>query len=68
MSRREQDGIVAEASSIDRHDERLEKDEMRTSDEWSRCVCMGLTLLLHEIVEADLESTKLVLDSHQLFL
>jgi len=42
MSRREQDGIEAEALSIDRDDETLKRDEMRHSDEWSRCVCMGL--------------------------
>jgi hypothetical protein len=42
MSRREQDGIVAEASSIDRDDERLKRDEIRHSGEWSRWVCMGL--------------------------
>ena len=40
VSRREQDGIEAEASSIDEDDERLEREEMRHSDEWSRCVCM----------------------------
>ena len=42
MSRQEQDGIEAEASSIDRVDERLKRDEIRHSDEWSRWVCMGL--------------------------
>ena len=42
MSRREQDGIEADASSIDRDDERLKRDEIRHSDEWSRWVCMGL--------------------------
>jgi len=40
MSRREQDGIEAEAPSIDRDDERLKRDEIRHSHEWSRCVCM----------------------------
>ena len=42
MSRREQDSIEAEASGIDRYDERLKRDEMRHSNEWSRWVCMGL--------------------------
>ena len=42
MSRREQDGIEAEAWSIDRDDEKHKRDEMRHSDEWSRWVCMGL--------------------------
>ena len=32
-SRREQDSIEAEASSIDRDDERLKRDEIRHSDE-----------------------------------
>ena len=41
MFRREQDSIEAEAWSIDRNDERLKRDEMRHSDEWSRWVCMG---------------------------
>ena len=38
MSRREQESKTAEAdaSSIDRDDERLKRDEMRHSDEWSR--------------------------------
>ena len=40
LSRREQDGI--EASSIDRDDERLKIEEIRDSNEWSRCACMGL--------------------------
>ena len=42
LSLREQDGIEAEASSIDRVDERLKRDEIRHSDELPRWVCMGL--------------------------
>ena len=42
MSRREQDGKEADASSIDRDDERLKKDEIGHSDECFRWVCMGL--------------------------
>ena len=42
MSRREQDGIEADALSIDRDDERLKRDEIRHSDELHRWVCMGL--------------------------
>ena len=34
--------IEAEASSIDRDDERLKREEMRHSDEWSRWECMDL--------------------------
>ena len=47
MSRREQDGI--EAKVRDRDDERLKRDEMRHSDEWSRWVCMGLVRLFQEV-------------------
>jgi hypothetical protein len=34
--------VQADASSIDRDDERLKRDEIRHSDECSRWVCMGL--------------------------
>jgi len=49
MSRREQDGIEAGALSIDRDDERLKRDEIKHSDEWSRCVCMGLVRLFQKV-------------------
>ena len=49
MSRREHDDIEAGASSIDRDDERLKRDEMRHSGEVPRWVCMGLVCLFQEV-------------------